>query len=413
MATQTIRAMLGYLPQAISGGPSGSGTVHVIDANAEKVALIFEAPKTGNIRKFVFRTATVTTGDTGCLLRLETVSAGAPSGTLQGTNTSATFTIQDSDDNAAITVQLTADAAVTRGDLLAFVIARADCAGTLNAQFSTFSDDTSDFPYGMNYTPSTWAKSDAGMRVAVEYDDGSYEPLWGATPFLNTTATAFNSGTNPNRRALRFSVPVPIRLAGVRVWADVNQDFSIILYGSDGTTVLATKSVNGAANRSSSGLSSYLFGSSIALAKDTYYRVAILPGAASPNMELHEFSVPTAAAMDAVPGGQAFHLSTCNGDPANEASWTQTTTGRPFILLIVDGLDDGVVSGYTDPGKANVLVGNDYDFAGVTQVAEFDEAARNTDPGEANVKTGTSYKIQNVDKTGTYAASGGGGIIGG
>lgn len=71
------------------------------------------------------------------------------------------------------------------------------------------------------------------------------------------------------------------------------------------------------------------------------------------------------------------------------------------------GIYDPVTGQFSDPGKANVLLGHDYLFSGVNQIAELDynEASRNTDPGIANVWYGITYKIANVDKTGTKRAS--------
>lgn len=69
------------------------------------------------------------------------------------------------------------------------------------------------------------------------------------------------------------------------------------------------------------------------------------------------------------------------------------------------GTYDPITGNYTDPGKANVLLGHDYIFGGVSQVATYDEASRNTDPGVANVWTGVTYKIADVAKTGTKRAS--------
>ena len=88
----------------------------------------------------------------------------------------------------------------------------------------------------------------------------------------------------------------------------------------------------------------------------------------------------------------------------------------PAVTNVKSGIDRGdgtlgtydpITGQYTDPGKANVLIGSDYVFAGVAQVAEldFNEAARNTDPGVANVWNGITYKILNVAKTGTKRAS--------
>jgi hypothetical protein len=66
------------------------------------------------------------------------------------------------------------------------------------------------------------------------------------------------------------------------------------------------------------------------------------------------------------------------------------------------GLYDPITGNYTDPGKANVIKTNNYIFDGVSQVAEFDESARNTDPTEEKVEIGTSYKIANIIKNGSY-----------
>jgi len=65
------------------------------------------------------------------------------------------------------------------------------------------------------------------------------------------------------------------------------------------------------------------------------------------------------------------------------------------------GVYDPITGNFTDPGKENVLISNNYIFDGVEQVAEFDEAARNTDPGEVNVRADVEYKILNETKTGT------------
>jgi hypothetical protein len=69
----------------------------------------------------------------------------------------------------------------------------------------------------------------------------------------------------------------------------------------------------------------------------------------------------------------------------------------------------------TAPGSTTVKMAKEVaaanllkDVVNGTVTGTFDEAARNTDPGEANVKSGETYKIQNVSKTGTYSAAGGG-----
>jgi len=74
-------------PVPYVSGPDTAGN-RIIDAAGEKVAFIFEAPKTGTIDRLLFRTLGVTSGAT-VDVRLETIDAsnGHPSGTLWGTDT--------------------------------------------------------------------------------------------------------------------------------------------------------------------------------------------------------------------------------------------------------------------------------------------------------------------------------------
>src|SRR5438105_2935131 len=81
-----------------------------------RLAAIFQIPKTGNIVSITFLTRVVTVG---CTLdaRIETVSTanGDPTGILAGTNSNGAQTILNSDSNKQFTVLLTQPLTVTRG----------------------------------------------------------------------------------------------------------------------------------------------------------------------------------------------------------------------------------------------------------------------------------------------------------
>lgn len=334
------------IPPSAAGAPSFN-TGYTLDAASEKVALILHAPKTGNIRKVGFRTSTVTTGET-VDVRIESVDAttGDPSGTLLAANTNIAHVIADTDDNVWLTTaNLTADAAVTKGDLIAIVIA-APGSGSFAFSIGEFADGAASsgpvFPYIDHFT-TAWAKSTGGggYSFALEYSDGSYEVIPGCWPLSNVQSDTFNNTSTPDERALKFRLPFPARVTGFWAWLDLDGDCDIVLYDSDGTTPLLTKSLDkdvrvGTGGRSMTGF----FSSTASLLANTYYRLAVKPTSAT-NLISYRLQVAAAAVMDGLDGGQDFHGST----RVDAGSWTDTTTDRPTVGLLIDAFDDGVSAG--------------------------------------------------------------------
>lgn len=348
MAIQTIRGPLYYPvpPTAHAGAPSFSTSQFLIDAASEEADLVFLAPKTGNIRKIVWATRTVTTGAT-LDIRMETVLSGARSGSLVVTNANGAQIVADANDNVVFTTQLTADCPVTKGTAYAAVILN-PAASFGNMQIAGFLDEERHYPRSrLNGTNVAQC-----LCVAFEYDDGTYAAVDGIWPVSTLVTTTFGSGTNPNHRALRFQVPFKCRVSGALVWCDPNNDWTLKLFDSDAAVVLASTAVTAINTSQNAGLMYVPFATSQSLLINTNYRIAVVPDGAG-TVPLYEFTVETAAELDAFSGGQNCHLSTCNGAPANEAAWTQTLTQRPFIFLVIDGLDDGVSAG----GARNVIIG--------------------------------------------------------
>ena len=116
IATSKARLYLPPPPVGMAGAPSFTTTALLLDAGDETVTFIVEAPKTGNIRKVLHGTRTVTVGTT-LDIRLETLNRGATpavaSGTLWGTNTNGAQVVADGNDNVTFVTALTAD--VRRG----------------------------------------------------------------------------------------------------------------------------------------------------------------------------------------------------------------------------------------------------------------------------------------------------------
>ena len=326
------------------GSPTFTGNVLLLDAASEKAAFIFQAPKSGDIRKILWRLGTVTTGAT-LDIRLETVdlTTGNPTGTLWATNTNAAAIVSATDDDTMVTSTLTADATVVKGDLLAVVIVN-PAVSFGNLQISGFADDDLlNIPYADLFT-TVWTKPTVAPVVGVEYSDGSYANTNGCWPMSAITTTNFSAASTPDVIALRFSLPYPARITGFWIWIDLDGNATVKLYDPDGGTVLESLGIDtDVRNSAGTKLHTYLFDTSISLSKDTVYRLGIEPAGAT-SVQVHDFTVPTAAALDSFPGGQAFHLSTAK-DPFGVESWTQTTTRQPFMGLLLDQFDDGVGAG--------------------------------------------------------------------
>lgn len=325
-------------PHAFSGT---AFTSLLIDASGEKVAFIFQIPKTGTITKVGFRTGTVTTAQTLRVgLYAVNGSGDADTATLYGSSTAGTQTSPASNTNYLVTLGTSATA--TRGDIVAAVIEFDSTVGNLNIVHAL--TETNVFPYSELYT-SSWTKSSSTPVLSLEYNDGSYEIVSGCIPPGSGTSTTFNSGSTPDEYALYFKLKVPAKISGVGLYGGANvaaADFSIVLYDTDGTTSLASLSVDGdiRSSTSSTTLSMFRFSSTVSLSKDVFYYLALKPTTTN-SCRLTRYTVASAASMDSLSGGQNFYEAT----RTDAGSWSTTTTVRPGIYLYLSDLDDGTSTG--------------------------------------------------------------------
>lgn len=312
----------------------------------DKCGAVFIAPSTVTVHKIGFYISTVTSFIGTADARIETVTAssGVPSETEVGTST--TFT------PAASTwfwVTLTADASLTAGTAYwAGTKVTAFTSGSYT-QFSTFNGALAEtftgIPYAAISTGTTLV--DDTPIIALEDNAGNKVYVPGMYPSTNGGAAeeTWASTSNPDRRGLRFKLPFPARLVGVRIYGDHDSDLNLILYDSDGSTALVTLSVDASIR---SGIAIEYNNYSItptSLTANTFYRLVILPTTTNSRINFTTISVDAAADLDCWPGGQNFHFTSANGAPANEAAWTQTLTKRPIgFELIFDQFDDGTGS---------------------------------------------------------------------
>jgi hypothetical protein len=312
------------------------------------MAMILQAGATATIRKVGFRVSTVNVaGDVD--VRLETIDAtnGEPTGTLLDASATKTVTISAA---GWITADFGAGngAAVTQGDKFAVVI-QDNASSAPEILISLFAEETRfPFPYLGTYISSWSLSSTNAAIVALEDSTGAYMRLLGVLPVKDFNTHVFGNGSTPDHRGLKFQVPFKCRVVGGYAWFDGDGDADIKLYDSDGTTVLDTHSTDkDVRGRIEAGIYVFWFDSGNILTINTDYRLVVEPTSAT-SIRYHDMTVDSAAILDTLPGGQNFH-----GTTKKDAGWTDTTTIRPFIGLILDQLDDGAGAG----GGGGPLIG--------------------------------------------------------
>ena len=332
------------LPRALAADDPAY-TAETVNGVNDAYGMIFTPYKAGDIRRLGIKIGSAGTPTT-MKVRVETVSARLPSGSLWATNTEG-LTGSNVVANAFTYATLTADATVARGDIVAVTFG-GNGSDVPNWQvfFTTganaLENGSRQAPYNVeNPSGALWAVSGSLNHpcIAVEYSDGSYSyipytwPVIGSGTVFENSHT-INTGTTPDEVALKFTLTVPMRISGFWMHIDLDNACDVILYDSN-DTVVATRSIDANYRRSTSPVGPYMgfYTSSVILKPGVAYRLTIKPTTAS-SVVVRSVDVASAAVLDQMQGGQAFHYS----QRTDAGGWTDTTTRRPFMGLLIDGL---------------------------------------------------------------------------
>lgn len=325
-----------------------------IDAADEMAWSLIPIRSAGNIRYIHFRTGTVTTGAT-VDVRIETLdTSGQPSGTLWGVTTNGSQVIADANDNTFFRTQLTADAVVAAGDVIA-VMVKNPSASAGNMLIATGVGSTSALPHAGG--PLATNKSTSPSFFGLEYDDNSFALMPGYQ-FGAMTSPTYNTGTNPDEIALYFTPLVKMRVCGWwwHGFTNSGADYRLNLYASGNDTPLLTKSIDGDAKTATTGVASGFFTATQELTVGTVYRLGLLPTTAASIFP--RYVTVNSSHLGLLNGSgllSSAYYSVRNrsgtADP-DAAAWTETTSLRPIMGLIVDQLDNGAGGGglMTHPG---------------------------------------------------------------
>jgi hypothetical protein len=320
----------------------------LIDASGEKIGCVFRAPKTGTLGKVRFFTGTVTTGDT---LKVSFQDVDMATGNPDETaDQYRTIVVANSDDNAWLTTGLiTTDGtdtggkrSVTRGDLLAIVIEYDSyVAGNMNVQNTTAILDYGNGAYTCLKTGGTWVKTTNTIGCfELEYDDGTLAYTDTLLPGAGS-ATTIASNTTPDEAALYFRFPVGVTVGGAYVFLDLDAATDVVLYDTDGTTALATVSLDSdvRAGLTANG-TMVVFPTEIDLTANLWYFLSIKPTTTTA-VGYRRMTVRATASMDMFDLGQNAYLAT----RTDAGVWGTTTTIRPRASLLVTKIHDGAGGG--------------------------------------------------------------------
>lgn len=362
MALQSLTGGL-WVPTPANGFAFDE-TLYVIDATTERVALIVRCPKAGVIDRFDAHVGVVTNSpDNGLRFSIQGVSlvTGLPDGTILGATSNAFVTYAHTVTTGWKATDFGETVTVTRGQLIALVIdiptfAAADsiCMRAIQSVHQSL------FPHGVSVTVTK-----QGQYIpwfALHYTDG-YALISPTLPAPSEiTSVTFNSGTaGADEYALAFSLPFPCKLnaATIFMMADAAADFEVLLYGSDGATVLSTLTHDGDVTSGAVLKNAFFYlGTEVTLLANTTYRLAVRPTTVN-SVYLAYHSYSNLALMETKGGGGAFYLSARLNQGGSWTDYNSGTFRSPHISLNFSAFDDAVSAGGGSGQGPTIYIGKE------------------------------------------------------
>lgn len=330
-------------------------TTITIDATTDRVALIFQAPKTGSLDRMEFRVA----GGTNLVAMRASfqdvsLTTGFPDGTQDQYADISSYSAGWIVPNyfGASGGGSGAKRSVTQGDLVAFVLEATGASPNITITALNASGGTGPvFPQGAANLTGSYANTSGYIACSLYYDgESDATPINWYSNGGSVISTQSISTANPRQAGLAFTLPFTCRVAGMGVLCDFDADLLVRLYDSATNDALASaltwdKDVPGAASGAS--LVEIRFPSSVTITANTKYR-AVLENTTATACAIRYADFNDNGDVAGWGGGNNCYWTQTNlayASLVNEASWTDTTSRVPFFYLIIDGLDDGASAG--------------------------------------------------------------------
>lgn len=339
-----------WLPNVFSmtaGSAPALATMGSNNAAGDKSAFVIQVPKSGTLDYFEWVMGTVNNNpDNGIRLSFQDIdpATGFPDGVqdqfadMTGTFISGAWQVPTVMTDTGLSGGV--KRVVTRGQYLGCVldfinfVALDNWGPNCQSASATTYMATHHSAYCLNGSTGTYVKTNNTPAIALKYNDGSYGIIPFVYPMLAGNTHAYNNGSTPDERALRFKVPYSCRITGFWVRLLSGAVMDVILYDS-ANNVLASASLDpdirgGTATETIS----MLFNTEVTLDPAETYRLSFLPTSAS-SISIYSIDVPNNALLATIPGGIEWYSST----RVNAGSWTDVTTNRLLAGLILNGFD--------------------------------------------------------------------------
>jgi hypothetical protein len=333
-----------------AGASPGLVNIDTADAAAEKIAMVGRVFTKDSVQKAIRRIGfrwgsvmAVTAGGTPTAVRVSLQDPSVTTAYPDETQDEYYDMVNGTDDLTAITWvetgNLSADRTVNNGDLLAIVwefqTFNAGDAFTLSGvdDYAASAALHNCFVAAKVGAPA-WTNAQTALpNVILCFSDGTYGTLAGSFGWSAFNAHAFQSDDTPDEYALKFRVPFPVRIDGIWIYGDFDQDVTVTLYGASTVTWTLNKD-----QRKSVSFGVYLLPLSAVqnLAKDTDYYLSVQNSSTASNVSVYSFDVNAAGYLQALGGGTNFiYASRTDG-----GVWTPVTTRQLMAGIHVIGCDD-------------------------------------------------------------------------
>lgn len=328
-----------------SAGTNPSFTAFAIAASNSSLEFILLMEEVVTITELWVRPNTVTGAQPVYEVRLEGASAttGRADGTVKGATNNAKATIASMTGGTSQWLTLGESYTTTRGELLAIKIAylSGTVDGSNNVSFSYRVASAGD-----DFTPQVWlVTAGAGATSNSGHACYGYASATKSYGFpVETVATNITISTTVEE-ALAFTLPtalygvgttytVKALIAHLRTVPGTGANgYTIKLYDSDLTTVLqnATYDTDVVGVGSAERFARLPFDEVTlnTLTAGTKYYASILTSSAT-TCTVFRWDFRRAQDLDCLPGGRTFYLVT-----GNSSAWTEVTTGRPSLDLVL------------------------------------------------------------------------------
>lgn len=205
-------------------------TNYALDDADDAVAMVFTAPKTGNIDQLGWTVVNLVGSPTYNVALVALDASGNPTQVAYASSEVEAYSPVATGHN---TVTLNPVAAVTAGDIVAVHIwPTATAPNTSNRAYiaTRAAFGAIGLPYHTQYAAS-WARGSNYPIFSVRYDDGAVHGL-PATAFWGVD---FNSGTTPDEAGMKITLPMACKCCGALVTSstiDANGAWDVCLYNS-------------------------------------------------------------------------------------------------------------------------------------------------------------------------------------